>query len=64
MRVCVCGLRLTDSRDGLVLPQCIHSFALLPEMMDPTSLMEYGEQRCVCARVCVCVLVCACVSVV
>ena len=56
--VCVCGLRL---REGLDLPQCIHTSALLPEMLDPTSLMEHGEQRCVCVLVCVCACVRACV---
>ena len=58
MCVCVvCGLRL---REGLDLPECIHTSALLPEMLDPTSLMEHGEQRCVCVLVCVCARVCVC----
>ena len=71
--VCVCVCGLTDSREGLDLPQCIHTSALLPEMLDPTSRMEHGEERfvcalvCVCARVCVyvcmCVCVCACAYV-
>ena len=56
--VCVCLWR-----EGLDLHNAYICFVARDARYRSTSLMEYGEQRCVCVSVCVCVYVCACIHV-